>query len=699
MRRRSREWFSQRPSAPVAARTSAVLELQAARTILERIEVAASATTETNVFRREGDYWSVVFEGRTVRVRDLKGMRYLAQLLAHPGREFHVLDLVAAETGQQMALGDAGEMLDERAKTAYRRRLAEIEDDIEQARALEDAEREAQADAERDFLVRELARAVGLGGRDRRAASASERARSGVTRAVRQGIARIGEHHPQLGEHLDRAVRTGTYCAYVRRIPALPRRGRRDVYRLAQSIASRAATACCALIEPLAHHRRTSGHDPRRSGRAAPRSAARRPGAGCRRLGADVHRVEVTLAADPVLGSLDVALDPGMAAAALAPHLPGLEGCHPRYARYRPGRQLMVLFDLDLEGASTLAHLTMLPSRRAERLWSRIEAAGLADRARRIPGLDAVLQLFPADVRLLGLESAMARGPAELVRYKPGRRAVLRYVGARVVYGKLRADTAGALHVKLGRRLIEVGVPTPAPLGYLPDLRMTLHEEHRGTRLAELGGPDLEAWMEPVAAALTRLHATSVPGLPSHSMQLEIEDLRAAADTAAALLPHRRADVDILLARLVVELASVRPAASTIHGSFHDDQVLVGDDGVALLDLDSVAVGDPLLDVGHFASYLSASGETAARERFLDAWGRRRRPCSSRPRRCCAGAACRSATSNPAGRPRWKGGWISRSSAPTALRERRDLCRWKCRETIAGRATYSDGLDKPRGAR
>ena len=193
----------------------AVLELRAARTILERIEVAASATTETNVFRREGDYWSVVFEGRTVRVRDLKGMRYLAQLLAQPGREFHVLDLVAAETGQQVALGDAGEILDERAKTAYRRRLAEIEEDIDQARALEDDMREAQADAERDFLVRELSRAVGLGGRDRRAASTSERARSGVTRAIRQGIARIGEHHPQLGEHLDGAVRTGTYCAYV----------------------------------------------------------------------------------------------------------------------------------------------------------------------------------------------------------------------------------------------------------------------------------------------------------------------------------------------------------------------------------------------------------------------------------------------------------------------------------------------------
>ena len=189
------------------------LERQAARTILDGVEGrAASASVAadagqpaTNVFRREGDYWLVVFDGDTVRVRDLKGMRYLARLLADPGREFHVLDLVAAEAGgsarrccvsRESALGDAGEILDERAKEAYRRRLAEIDEDIDEARALGDAEREAQADAERDFLVRELARAFGLGGRGRRAGSASERARVAVTRAVRQAMARIGEHHP-----------------------------------------------------------------------------------------------------------------------------------------------------------------------------------------------------------------------------------------------------------------------------------------------------------------------------------------------------------------------------------------------------------------------------------------------------------------------------------------------------------------------
>jgi tetratricopeptide (TPR) repeat protein len=228
----------------------AVLERQAARTILDGIRAAppeAPAQVEQheavdghpvgggNAFRREGDYWSVIFDGHTVRVRDLKGMRYLARLLADPGREYHVLDLAAAETGRgaqvdsgqaaglpRSAFGDAGEVLDARAKDAYRRRLAEIDEDIERAHAIGDAERAAQADLERGFLVRELARAFGLSGRGRRAASASERARAGVTRAVRQAIARITEHHPQLGGHLDRTIRTGTYCAYFPdpRVPA-----------------------------------------------------------------------------------------------------------------------------------------------------------------------------------------------------------------------------------------------------------------------------------------------------------------------------------------------------------------------------------------------------------------------------------------------------------------------------------------------
>jgi Phosphotransferase enzyme family len=321
---------------------------------------------------------------------------------------------------------------------------------------------------------------------------------------------------------------------------------------------------------------------------------------------------------DPALGPVATALSGGAVA-----DLIGAERCLPRYAKYRPGRRLQVLYELD---GGDLAHLTMLPPARAERLWAHVAASGLLERvpggARRVPELAGVLQRYPVDVRLPGLVEASVA--SELVRYKPGRRAVLRYrLDGRAVYGKLRADDAGAGHVALGHALLERGIATPAPLRYEANLRMTVHSEAPGTRLSDLEGDELTAWMEPVAAALARLHGANVPGLPAHSPEQEIDELRAAAGTAAALLPHRRAEIGALADRVAAALAAARRATpATIHGSFHDDQVLVGDAGVVLLDLDSAAIGDPLLDVGHFASYLSASGQTTARAAFLDAYGR-----------------------------------------------------------------------------
>src|SRR5215813_7034728 len=143
-----------------------------------------------NRFRREGEYWTVRYEGSVARLRDAKGLRYLAQLLGNPGREYHAIDLEAADSqtarpapsevrggagpGELRVrpdLGDAGELLDARAKAAYKARLDQLQAELEEAERLNDAGRAATAAAERDFLVDELARAVGLGGRDRRAAS------------------------------------------------------------------------------------------------------------------------------------------------------------------------------------------------------------------------------------------------------------------------------------------------------------------------------------------------------------------------------------------------------------------------------------------------------------------------------------------------------------------------------------------------
>lgn len=208
------------------------LEREAARAEFERIARPAAAdepgtrkppadAAEPDTFVREGEYWRIVFDGQRVTVHDSKGMHHLARLLAAPGREFHVLDLTAADSEDPDAVrrlsraGDAGPLLDDRAKEMYRRRLAEIEEDIEDARAHDDIARREQTEFERDFLIGELARAVGLGGRDRHAGAASERARAAVTQAVRKAIGRLREASPPLGDHLDRTIRTGTYCAYA----------------------------------------------------------------------------------------------------------------------------------------------------------------------------------------------------------------------------------------------------------------------------------------------------------------------------------------------------------------------------------------------------------------------------------------------------------------------------------------------------
>jgi aminoglycoside phosphotransferase (APT) family kinase protein len=324
--------------------------------------------------------------------------------------------------------------------------------------------------------------------------------------------------------------------------------------------------------------------------------------------------VAVTLAPDPVLGPLEAALDGDAVREAL-----GSASCRPTYVKYKPGHHLQVLYEID----DTLGHLTMLRPKRAERLWARV--APLTERvpgaARHLPELAAVLQLYPVDVRLPGLVDASS--PAllgvepELVRYKPGKRAVLRYpADCGTVYGKLRADDAGEGMVALGRSLAKHGIPTPPPLAYLSELRMTVHAEAHGTRLAKLHGAELERWMEPVAEALARLHGTRIDGLPAYPMEREAAELRDAGEVAAALLGRR---FDALIERLVAGLDAVEPRVNTVHGSFHDDQVLVGEGGLALLDLDSAALGHPLLDVGHFAAYMSARGEEAARARWLEA--------------------------------------------------------------------------------
>jgi hypothetical protein len=156
------------------------------------------------VFRREGEVWRVVYAGRATTVKHSKGMTDLARMLSRPGAETHVLDLVGTGIPAQR---DAGPVLDEQSKAAYRNRLAELEE--------AESAGDEQAAAERETLVAQLAAAYGLGGRERRTGATAERARSAVTLRIKDAIRRIDAVHPELGRHLRTSVRTGVFCSYA----------------------------------------------------------------------------------------------------------------------------------------------------------------------------------------------------------------------------------------------------------------------------------------------------------------------------------------------------------------------------------------------------------------------------------------------------------------------------------------------------
>jgi tetratricopeptide (TPR) repeat protein len=168
---------------------------------------------------RNGDVWLVGFDGDGVQLRHAKGLSDLATLLSRHDREIHVLDLMAAternptrSDNRGTAIG--GVALDAVARAAYEQRIRDLTEDIDEAQSNNDTGRAARLEDERDALLTELARALGLSGRGRPQGSDAERARKAVGMRIRDSIVRIERELPDLGRHLRHSIQTGTFCAY-----------------------------------------------------------------------------------------------------------------------------------------------------------------------------------------------------------------------------------------------------------------------------------------------------------------------------------------------------------------------------------------------------------------------------------------------------------------------------------------------------
>lgn len=178
------------------------------------------------LFRREGDYWSVSWRDNVMRLKDAKGLHYIACLLAHPGRQFLASDLAATGTssdtthaavgadGTAADLGDAGASIDAKARSDYRARVRDLTEELAEAIQRNDSGRAARLRSELEFLREQITASVGLGGRTRRASSHAERARLMVTKAIKAALTKIRATDASLGRHLATSIKTGHFCAY-----------------------------------------------------------------------------------------------------------------------------------------------------------------------------------------------------------------------------------------------------------------------------------------------------------------------------------------------------------------------------------------------------------------------------------------------------------------------------------------------------
>ncbi len=190
-------------------------EVGIAREINELLRRASQVQSiDRATIRPDGGTWHIQYDGEDVHMPDLKGLWHLRELLARPHQPVAALALIGARNDEPLPTADTGPVLDREALRQYRRRLAQLDDELDAAALRGDRKRQAERTAERTALIEELKRATGLGGRPRRSGSPADRARVNVTRTIRHAIRELASRAPDLAAHLEQSIVTGVSCCY-----------------------------------------------------------------------------------------------------------------------------------------------------------------------------------------------------------------------------------------------------------------------------------------------------------------------------------------------------------------------------------------------------------------------------------------------------------------------------------------------------
>lgn len=168
----------------------------------------------SNCIARRNGFWEITYQGSLARVIELKGLNDIATLLQSPGNEFHCTELMGA------AVQSEGEdLLDPKAKQAYRRRLQQLRDEIAEKEELHDHEGKATLQREYDALLAHLSACLGLGGKTRKTNDTVDKVRSAVTWRIRKAIRVLEQENAGLARHLNASIKTGVFCSYRPEIP------------------------------------------------------------------------------------------------------------------------------------------------------------------------------------------------------------------------------------------------------------------------------------------------------------------------------------------------------------------------------------------------------------------------------------------------------------------------------------------------
>ncbi|WP_298031826.1 hypothetical protein [uncultured Desulfovibrio sp.] len=177
---------------------------------------ASAASTSSFSFRKEGDYWRLVFGGKSALVKDTKGMLYIRHLLEIAPKQESTLQLrrVADPDFQPEFVGSGEETMDELELKQINDRLVAIDSELDAAKDIQDFGTQTDLVEERESLREHLRVSLGLGGRIRKDDDDLERNRKTVGNAITTAIKNIAAIHPELGRHLKAHISKGDQCGY-----------------------------------------------------------------------------------------------------------------------------------------------------------------------------------------------------------------------------------------------------------------------------------------------------------------------------------------------------------------------------------------------------------------------------------------------------------------------------------------------------